>query len=194
MSVTRRSRLALALVCLMNPLSGCAAQPTKELARAEGAIEAARSASAATYATADLQAAEATLARAHADLTERDFRAALGHACDARSRAQVAATAAVEQRVKARLAADQTLDDFASLIEKRDAALATPEAKRAPALARRSAAAAVATALAILRDARDAVERDGLSVLRPIPAPAETLDAATASLAPPPPRTARSRS
>ncbi len=134
------------------------------------------------------------MARAHAGVTERDFRAALGHALDARARAQVAATAAVEQRVKARLAADQTLDDFASLIEKLDAALATPEAKRTPALARRSAAAAVAAALAILRDARDAVARDDLSVLRSIPAHAQTLAAALASLAPPPPRTARSRS
>jgi len=194
MPATRRSHLALALVCLMGSLSGCAAPPTKELSQAEGAIDAARAAGAATYATDDLQAAEATLARAHADVTERDFRAALGHALDARARAQVAATAAVEQRVTARLAADQTLDDFASLIEKLDAALATPEAKRVPAPAHRRAAAAVATALATLRDARDAVGRDDLSVLRPIPAHIATLDAALASLAPPPPRKARSRS
>ncbi len=194
MSTTRRRRLALALLCLMGPLVGCAAPPTKELSQAEGAIAAARAAGAAAYATADLQAAEATLARAHAEVTERDFRAALGHALDASARAQVAATAAVEQRVKARLAADQTLDDFASLIEKLDAALATPEAKRVPAPARRSAAAAVATALAALREAREAVERDDLAVLRTIPARRATLDAALASLVPPPPRPARRRS
>lgn len=194
MSTTRRRRLALALLCLMGPLVGCAAPPTKELSQAEGAIAAARAAGAAAYATADLQAAEATLARAHAEVTERDFRAALGHALDASARAQVAATAAVEQRVKARLAADQTLDDFATLIEKLDAALATPEAKRVPAPARRSAAAAVTTALTALREAREAVERDDLAVLRTIPARKATLDAALASLVPPPPRPARRRS
>lgn len=194
MSTTRRHRLALALLCLMGPLVGCAAPPTKELSQAEGAIAAARAAGAAAYATADLQAAEATLARAHAEVTERDFRAALGHALDASARAQVAATAAVEQRVKARLAADQTLDDFASLIEKLDAALATPEAKRVPAPARRSAAGAVATALAALREAREAVERDDLAVLRTIPTRKATLDAALASLVPPPPRPGRPRS
>lgn len=194
MSTTRRRRLALALLCLMGPLVGCAAPPTKELSQAEGAIAAARAAGAAAYATADLQAAEATLARARAEVTERDFRAALGHALDASARAQVATTAAVEQRVKARLAADQTLDDFASLIEKLDATLATPEAKRVPASARRSAAAAVATALAALREAREAVERDDLAVLQTIPARKITLDAALASLVPPPPRPARRRS
>lgn len=194
MSTARYRRLALALLCLMGPLFGCAAPPTKELSQAEGAIAAARAAGAAAYATADLQAAEATLARAHAEVTQRDFRAALGHALDASARAQVAATAAVEQRVKARLAADQTLDDFASLIEKLDAALATPEAKRVPAPARRSAAAAVTTALTALREAREAVERDDLAVLRTIPARKATLDAALASLVPPPPRPARRRS
>ena len=194
MFATRRSRRALVLVCLIGPLAGCAAPPTKELSQAEGAIVAARAAGAATYAADDLRTAEATLARAQAEVTERDFRAALGHALDAIARAQVAATTAVEQRVQARLAADQTLDDFASLIEKVAAALATPEAKRVPAPAQRSAAAAVATALTALRDARTAVERDDLSVLRPIPAHSATLDAAFASLTPPPARKTRPRS
>ena len=193
MFVTRRSRLALALVCLAGPIAGCAAPPTKELSQAEGAIVAARAAGAATYATDDLKAAEATLARAHAEVTERDFRAALGHALDANARAQVATTAAVEQRVKARLAADQTLDDFASLIEKVDAALATPEAKRVPAPARRRAGAAVAVALVVLREARAAIEHDNLSVLPPIPAQSALLEAALATLRPPALRAARPR-
>lgn len=194
MFAIRRCRHALGLACLAALLAGCATPPTKELSQADGAIVAARAAGAATYAIDELHAAEATLARAHAEVTERDFRAALGHALDASARAQVAATTAVEQRVKARLAADQTLDDFAALIEKLDAALATPEAKRVPAPARRSAAAAVATALTALRDARAAVERDDLSMLGPIPAHSATLDAALASLAPRPPRKAQSRS
>ncbi len=152
MLATHRSRLALALVCVTALLPGCAAPPTKELSQAEGAIEAARAAGAATYAADELRAAEATLARANTDVAARDFRAALGHALDASARAQVAATAAVEGRVTARLAADQTLDDFASLIEKLDAALATSEAKRVPGPARRRATATVATARATLRD------------------------------------------
>lgn len=194
MLATHRSRLALALVCVTALLPGCAAPPTKELSQAEGAIEAARAAGAATYAADELRAAEATLARANTDVAARDFRAALGHALDASARAQVAATAAVEGRVTARLAADQTLDDFASLIEKLDAALATSEAKRVPGPARRRATATVATARATLRTARAAVERDDLSVLPPIPGQVAALDAALASLAPPPPRKAGSRS
>lgn len=186
-------RSALALVCVVGTLAGCAAPPTKELSQAEGAIVAARAAGAATYAADELRAAEDTLARANTDVTARDFRAALGHALDASARAQVAATVAVEQRVKSRLAADQTLDDFASLIEKLDAALATSEAKRVPAPARRRAAAAVATALAALRAAREAVERDDLPVLRAIPAQAAAVEAALAALVAPPPRPTRSR-
>jgi len=181
------------LVCLAALTAGCGSPPTKELSQAEGAIQTARAAGAATYAAAEFAGAEQTLARARAEVAERDYRAALGHALDSSARAQAAATAAVEGRVKARLAADQTLDDFAILIEKVDAALATPEAKRVPAAPRRKAETVVAEAVKALADARAAVETDDMTVLAGVPAHIAALEAALASLEPSP-RKARARS
>ncbi|MEP7119121.1 MAG: hypothetical protein ABI880_16155 [Acidobacteriota bacterium] len=180
----RCRRLTLALVCLT---AACAEPPTKELSQAEGALRAARAAGAALYASAEFAAAEATLARAHTDVTARDYRAALGHALDASAKAQAAAGAAVEGRVKARLAADQTLDDFSVLIEETDAALATPEAKRVPAATRRRVAATVSAAADALRDARAAVEHDDMALLVPLAEHTAALHAALDSLAPPAP-------
>ncbi len=95
--------------------------------------------------------------------------------------------------MKAHLAADQTLDDFSSLIDRVDATLATPEAKRVPAAERRKAEDAVAAALRALAEARAAVENDDMAVLQGVPAHAATLEAALAALAAPPPRKARPR-
>ncbi len=194
MSAHRPRHFVRAVVCLAALAAGCAAPPTKELSQAEGALEAARAAGAPTYAAADFTAAEQTLARAHAEVAERDYRAALGHALDSSARAQAAATAAIDGRVKARLAADQTLDDLAVLIETVEAALATPEAKRVPAGPRQKARAVVDGALKALAAARAAVEKDDLSVLAGVPAQVTALDAALASLTPPPPRKPRARS
>ena len=193
MSVAHCCRFVLVVVCLGTSLAGCAEPPTKELSHAEGAIVAARAAGASTYAAEELSAAEQTLARAHAEVAERDYRAALGHALDSSARAQAATTSAVDGRVKARLAADQTLDDFASLIEKVDAALATSEAKRVPTPTRRAAAAAVAQALKVLTTVRADVERDIMAGLQAVPAQTAVLERAMTSLAPPPPRKARTR-
>lgn len=186
-------RLAVALAGAAALSTGCATPPTKELSQAQGAIDTARAAGAPTYAAAEFAAAEETLARAHAEVAVRDYRAALGHALDSSARAQVAATTAVEGRVKAHLAADETLDDFSSLIDRVDATLATPEAKRVPAAERRTAAAAVAAALRALAEARAAVENDDMAVLQGVPAHAAALQAALAALAAPPPRKARPR-
>lgn len=182
-------RLAFAFVCAALITTGCATPPTKELSQAQGALDAARAAGAPTYAAAEFAAAEATLARAHAEVADRDYRAALGHALDSSARAQAAAAAAVEARVKAHLEADRTLDDFASLIDKTDALLATPEAKRVPAAVQRTAASAVAAALEALAQARASVAKDDLTVLQGVPAHVAALESALASLAPPPRRT-----
>ncbi len=193
MAVCRRCLFVLVLVGLGASLTACAEPPTKELSQAEGAIVAARAAGAATYAADELSAAEQTLVRAHAEVAERDYRAALGHALDSSARAQAATTTAVEGRVKARLAADQTLDDLASLIEKVDAALATAEAKRVPSESRRVAVAAVAHALAGLQAARSAIERDDMATMKVVPAHTAALERAMASLIPPPSRKGRTR-
>ncbi len=186
--------IVLVVVCLGASLVGCAEPPTRELSQAEGAIAAARAAGAATYAAGDLSAAEQTLARARAAVAERDYRAALGHALDSSARAQTAAAAAVDGRVKARLAADQALDEFSSLIEKVDAVRATQEAKRVPTVTRRAAAAAVAQAVEALRHAREGVERDDMAGIEAVPAQTSMLERTIRSLAPPPPRKGRPRS
>lgn len=190
----RSCLVARALLGLAVFTIGCASPPTKELSEAEGALAAARAAGAATYAASEFAEAEQTFARAQTDVANRDYRAALGHALDTRARAQAAASSAVDGRVKARLAADQTLDDLAALIETVEAALAAPEAKRVPAPAQRKAEAAVAAALKVLASSRAAVEKNDLAVLKALPAQTAALDAARASLAPPPARKPRGRS
>ncbi|MBL8135168.1 MAG: hypothetical protein JNL48_00980 [Acidobacteria bacterium] len=192
MSVSARLRLA-ALVSVAVMAAACAEPPTKELSLAEGGIDAARAAGAAEFAREDLADAEATLARAHADVTAGDYRAALGHALDANTKAQTAAKAAADGRVKARLAADETLDRFAVHIERVEAALAADEAKRVPAATRRRVEAQVKAALETLAAARAAVDRGELATLTTIGGQTATLDEALTSLAPPPAKKARSR-
>lgn len=192
MSVSVRLRLATILsVAVMT--SACAEPPTKELSLAEGGIEAARAAGAGEFARDELAAAEATLARAHADVTSGDYRAALGHALDANMKAQAAAKAAADGRVQARLAADETLDRFATLIDRVEAALAADEAKRVPASTRRRVDAQVKAALGVLATTRTAVDRGELATLEAIGAQTATLDAALISLTPPPAKRARGR-
>ncbi len=173
--------------------TSCAEPPTKELSLAEGAIEAARAAGAAEFATVEFTAAEQTLARARADVTAGDYRAALGHALDANTRAQAAANAAAEGRVKARLAADETLDALAALIERVEAQLASEEAKRVPAANRRRGGAAVKAALARLATARAAVERGELAAVAGIREETTTLEEVLAGLTPPPQKRSRPR-
>ena len=181
------------VVSTLSVVAACAAPPTKELSLAEGAIAAARSAGAAEFATADFTAAEQMLARAHADVAANDYRAALGHALDANTRAQAAARAAADGRVKARLAADETLDVFAAHIERVETALAADEAKRVPAAARRRAEADVAAALELLARSRVAVERGERAALDAIGGATATLDAALAAVAPAPAKRPRAR-
>lgn len=184
MSLPVRSRVAV-LACVVALSASCAAPPTKELSLAEGGIEAARAAGAAEFATADFAAAEDTLARARADVVAGDYRAALGHALDANTRAQAAAKAAADGRVKARLAADDTLDVFATLIDGVEAQLASDEAKRVPAATRRTVEAQVATALDALAKTRAAVERGELTALEVVARETAALQAARLRLTPP---------
>ena len=174
-------------------LAGCAAPPTKELSTAQGAIDAARAAGAADFAREELARAEATLARAHSAVTERDYRAALSHALEAHVEAQAAARAAVDGRLQARLAADERLNAFARKIADVTTRLAAAEAKRVPAAARRRAQRAIDAASAVLAEARAQVERGELSEIAAVREATATLDDAAAALVPPPPRARRGR-
>lgn len=173
---------SVALVCVVAWSVACSAPPTKELTLAEGALDAARAAGAAEFAAEDLAGAEQTLSRAHADVTAGDYRAALGHALDAHTRAQTAARAAADGRVRARLAADETLDAFGRHIERVETALATDEAKRVPAPIRQRVREVITHALATLTTARAAVERGDREPLAAVRAEDAALDAALATL------------
>lgn len=192
MSVPIRWRSA-ALVSVVVWSVACAAPPTKELTLAQGALDAARAAGAAEYAAEDLAGAEQTLSRAHADVTAGDYRAALGHALDAHARAQAAARAAADGRVRARLAADETLDEFARRIERVETALASDEAKRVPVPIRQRVQEAVTHALATLATSRTAVERGDRDPVAAIRAEIAALDAALTTLTSAPPVRPRGR-
>lgn len=184
-----------AAVALVAALAGCASPPTRELAIAQGAIDAARAAGAAAFARDELTAAESTLSRAQAAVTERDYRAALGYALDAHLKAQDAAKAAADGRVRAQLAADERLDRLTAAIARLDAAIAGPEARRVPASARRRGQAAITRAKTHAAAARDAVGQHDPRVVAAEVERTERimadLDAALAGLAPTP--TTRSR-
>lgn len=182
-----------ALAFLLALTTACAAPPDKEIAIAQGAIDAARAAGAADFATAELAGAEETLARAHSDVGARDYRAALGHALDANARAQSAARAAAEGRVTARLAAQRALDDFARLIERVETALAADEAKRVPAPAARQAQTAVDDALRLLASLRATVEGGEPTSLDAVGPATASLEAALAALTAPPSKRGRPR-
>ena len=141
----RPARLLLVLA-LAAPHVGCAEPPSKELAQAQGALDAARAAGAAEYAAQEFTAASDTLARAQQAVTERDYRAALSHALGASALAQAAANSAVEGRVTARLAAEKAIAEVAAAVAQVQTRLAAPEARRVPAAARRTAQQVVAAA------------------------------------------------
>src|SRR4030088_2953978 len=69
--------------------------PEKEMQQAQGAIDAARAAGADQYAREEFTAAEEALKHAREAVDQRDYRAALNAALDARERAQTAAKEAV---------------------------------------------------------------------------------------------------
>lgn len=102
--------VALAAVTL-----ACSEPPTKERQQAEGAIAAARAAGAATYASAELSAAEKALVDYDAAVAQRDYRLALRLAVEARNGAYEAAKRAADEKAALRGRAEQvvaTLDEL----------------------------------------------------------------------------------
>ncbi len=182
------------VVGLVLSLAGCAEPPNKELSQAQGALDAARAAGAADYATDEFTAASDTLARAHTAVTARDYRAALSHALDASARAQAAAKSAVEGRVRAQSEAERAIGDVTAALTHVRALQAAPEARRVPAAARRRAAEVVAAATAALAEARTAVAAGRLSATAALAPHRQALaDAATALVPPAPPARPRAR-
>jgi hypothetical protein len=186
MPSSRRACLGLA-VCFAALLTGCAEPPNKELSQAQGAIDAARAAGAAEYAAEDFTAATDLLTRANQAVTERDYRAALSHALESSSRAQAAARAAVDGRVKAQVVAEQTIAEVTADVAQVRTLLAAPEARRVPPAARRRAQQAVAAADPALAATRTAVAKGDIAAAKGLDAHRQALRDAVEALTPPAP-------
>jgi hypothetical protein len=110
MSFGRRARATLIVFLgaglLTFGFTACGDPPDREMQQAQTAIDAARTAGAERYATAELAAAETALKDAKAAVEQRDYRLALNHALDSRERAQNA----IQQTATAKAAERQTAD------------------------------------------------------------------------------------
>jgi len=109
-------RLALAL-CALIACAACSEPPQKEIDRAQGAIDAARSAGADQYAAAEIGAATTSLQQAHEAVDQRDYRLALSRAVDANEHAQEAAKQAADGKARARSDAEIAIHSATTAIQ-----------------------------------------------------------------------------
>jgi hypothetical protein len=155
-----RAAPVVSAVLLVLLTVACAEPPSKEMNQAQGAIDTARAAGAATYAPEEFAAAVEALERAELAVTENDHRLALNHAIDSRERAQAAAAQAVEARAQARGAAERAVAEVATLVGRARARLGDPEVARLPLRDRRGPEDTIVVAEKSLQEARAALEAD----------------------------------
>jgi hypothetical protein len=127
--------------------------------QAQGAIDAARSAGADKFATAELTAALDALKRSEEAATAGDYRQALNHALDSRERAQNAAKMAVDGRANARGQAEGAVAELATLLSRANAQLKALDDRRLNGRLR-APKATVAAAEQKLQDARTALKTE----------------------------------
>lgn len=152
---------AVVVACLSLLLtSACAEPPNKEMDQAQGAIDTARAAGAATYAAEEFAAAVSALEAAEVAVTQRDYRLALSQAIDSRERAQAAAKQAVEARALARGAAERAVAEVSALVNRARTRLQDPEVARLPPRSLAAPAATIAAAETSLQEARSALDAD----------------------------------
>jgi hypothetical protein len=139
-------------VCLAVLVVGCGEPPDKEMAQAQGAIDAARAAGADRFATAEFAAATDALARSRQAASGRDYRLALSNALASREHAQNAARAAAETRARLRGEAERLIAEVTTLLAQLEKAMATAAKARAPRPALRTHAVTVAVAMTDLQE------------------------------------------
>ena len=164
----RRLVLAVLVVSSLTVVAACSQPPAKERGQAEGAIAAARAASAEVYAADELLAAEAALARYDEAVLQKDYRQALNAALDARDRGYEAVKRASTAKAEARGQAERlviALDTLSATINNRLSGAATPRITGANAQQLRKA---VATSAGALQEARAAIadERYPVAITR----------------------------
>jgi hypothetical protein len=177
-------------------LAGCAEPPSKEMNQAQGALDAARAAGAEQYAPAEFAAAASALRQSEEAVALKDYRLALSLAIDSRSRAEVAAKTAVENRAKARGDAERVLAEANALLTQARTRLADPALSKLPRRTLADAKGALDADETTLQEARAAVVGNdyprstdlAATVTARIQATLAALDKAAA---PPPPRKRR---
>jgi hypothetical protein len=155
----RPAAISCALLALVLT-AACAEPPSKEMNQAQGAIDAARAAGAADYATDEFTAAVEALTHAETAVTDGDYRLALNHALDSRERAQNAAKLAVEGRAQARGDAERVVAEVAALLTRAEARLMDPEVTRLPRRALAGPRETIESATRVLQEARSALATD----------------------------------
>jgi hypothetical protein len=145
----RRLSAMLCTVFCAIVLSGCSEPPQREINRAQGAIDAARSAGAEQYAPEALAAATSALQQSREAVDQRDYRLALSRAVDAYDRAQEAARLAADSKARARTDAETAINAANVALQQLETHLKAAEAAHVPlrdvAQARRTAKDAAAT-------------------------------------------------
>jgi type IV secretory pathway VirB10-like protein len=183
-------RFALA-ACAAATLA-CSEPPAKERQQADDAVAAARAAGAATYAAAELKAAETALAQYEVAVEQREYREALRLAMDARESASSATTRAAENKAAARVEAERLVASVDELITAANARLAPGGGPRLGTQAAERLRSTLKTATSVVQEARSAITaqqfQKAVSVLTPIEA---SLRTELASAAPGPSRRGR---
>jgi hypothetical protein len=157
-------RLAVSLAVFATSLStiACTDPPNREMNRAQGAIDVARAAGAATYAPETFRAAEEALEKSHASVEQRDYKQALSFALDASERAQDAAKEAANRRAEVTAEVERALVAAQQRLEALEGALEQAAKARVPARRTESARATAADAKAAIQKARAAMPEGDL--------------------------------
>jgi len=113
-------------------VSSCAAPPSKEMDRAQGAIDAARAAGADRYAAGEYTAAVDSLSLANDAVGQRDYRLALNHALESHSHAENAAREGASNRARIRGEVEREMAEIAALLAQANALAADADTARLP--------------------------------------------------------------
>jgi hypothetical protein len=148
-------RRLIAGLCALALCAACSEPPQKEIDRAQGAIDTARAAGAAEYASTEFVAALTALKQAHEAVDQRDYRLALSHAINASERAKTAARQAADGKALARSQAEAAISVTATSLQQLNAALKTAADRRVPP---KTIAEARATGTRVGRDLQKARE------------------------------------
>lgn len=150
-------RRLLVIGCLLLFAAGCSEPPQKEIDQAQSALDAARSAGADKYATAEFTAAASSLDKARAAVDQRDYRQALNYAIDARQRSTDAARQAAGGKAQARREAESAYGETVTRANRLQSMLHGAASGGVPARALRPAEG-------VLRNARSDLQEASASI------------------------------